>query len=212
MIKVKPEDIERRSMEIIDEELGKAGIPLCPQHRHVIKRAIHASADLEYARTLQFTPDAVREGVAALKAGATIVTDTRMALSGISKPALKALGCGAECFIDDAEVAARAQEEGVTRSAASMDRAVALPGPLVFAIGNAPTALIRLRELIGRGLARPALVVGVPVGFVNVVESKRLIFASGVPCIAAMGRKGGSSIAAAIVNALLYEATGREQW
>lgn len=212
MLDIKPEDIERRSMAIIDEELAGAGIALDAENRHVIKRAIHASADLDYAKNLHFTQDAVRLGVAALKAGATVVTDTQMALSGISKPALATLGCQSRCFIAEAEVARRAKDEGVTRSAVSMDLAAALPGPLVFAIGNAPTALIRLRALIDAERVEPALIIGVPVGFVNVVESKALIFESGAPCIVAVGRKGGSNIAAAIVNALLYEAAGRTQW
>ncbi|MDL2318030.1 precorrin-8X methylmutase [Eubacteriales bacterium OttesenSCG-928-A19] len=212
MLNIRPEDIERRSMAIIDAELAEAGIALEAANRHVIKRAIHASADLDYARTLRFTPDAVRLGVAALTAGATIVTDTQMALSGISKPVLDGLGCEAHCFIADREVARLAKVRGETRSAVSMDMAAEVPGPLLLAIGNAPTALIRLRALIDAGRIRPALIVGVPVGFVNVVESKELIAASGVPSILAMGRKGGSNIAAAIVNALLYEAAGREQW
>lgn len=212
MLNIRPEEIERRSMAIIDEELAEAGIVLAAENRHVIKRTIHASADLDYANTLHFTPGAVCAGIEALKAGATIVTDTQMALSGISKPAANALGCQLRCFVADADVAARAKAEGVTRSAVGMEMAAALPGPLLFAIGNAPTALICLRALIDEGRVDPALVIGVPVGFVNVVESKELIFASGAPCIAAMGRKGGSNVAAAIVNALLYEATGRVQW
>lgn len=212
MLSIRPEDIERRSMAIIDAELAGAGIALEAANRHVIKRAIHASADLDYARTLRFTADAVRLGVAALRVGATIVTDTQMALSGISKPTLIGLGCEARCFIADSEVARLAKERGETRSAVSMDMAADLPGPLLFAIGNAPTALIRLRALMDAGRIHPALVIGVPVGFVNVVESKELIADSGAPCIVAMGRKGGSNIAAAIVNALLYEAAGRAQW
>lgn len=212
MLNIKPEDIERQSMAIIDAELAEAGTVLAGANRHVIKRAIHASADLDYAQTLHFTQDAVPLGIAALKAGATLVTDTQMALSGISKPVLGALGCRAWCFIAEPEVAKQAKAQGITRSAASMDRAAALQGPLIFVIGNAPTALIRLRALIDAGQVRPALVIGVPVGFVNVVESKELIYESGAPCIVSMGRKGGSNIAAAIVNALLYEAAGREQW
>lgn len=212
MLDIRPEEIERRSMAIIDAELAEAGIVLDATNRHVVKRAIHASADLDYANTLRFTQGAVGAGIATLRAGATIVTDTQMALSGISKPALKTLGCAVRCFIADSDVASRARAEGVTRSAVSMEMAAALPGPLIFAIGNAPTALLRLREMVDAHRVQPALVIGVPVGFVNVVESKALIFESGMPCIVALGRKGGSNIAAAIVNALLYEATGREQW
>ena len=213
-----PADIERRSMEIIAEELAAQGIELDVENAPIIKRCIHTSADFDYARNLVFSPDAVAKGIAALKAGATIVTDTNMALSGISKPALEQLGCTAECHMADEDIAKASKERGVTRAVVSMEKAITRAQErgdtrgesLIFAIGNAPTALVRLYEMIDEGEITPALIVGVPVGFVNVVESKELILGTEIPHIVARGRKGGSTIAACIVNALLYEATGRE--
>lgn len=208
-----PDDIERASMDIIERELETVyGVRLAKPERHVVKRAIHASADFDYAHTLVFSRDAMERGLSALRAGATLVTDTQMACAGINKPALQALGCQAVCFMADAEVAARAKAEGMTRAAASMEKAADLPGPLVFVIGNAPTALMRICDWIGEGRLAPELVIAAPVGFVNVVESKERVRNTAVPSIVAMGRKGGSGVAAAIVNALLYQATGREQW
>lgn len=199
---VAPADIERRSMELIEAEL-KA--PLPPELAPVVKRVIHTTADFDYAQTLCFSPDAVERGRAALKQGCTVVTDTTMAQSGINKRALAALGGHTECFIAHPEVVRMAQERGCTRSAAAVDYATEnLTGPLMFAIGNAPTALIRLWELVEAGALRPELVIGVPVGFVNVVEAKELALRLPVPYIVARGRKGGSTVAAAIVNALLY--------
>lgn len=203
----RPDDIERQSFAIITRELGDLTLP--EDVALVVKRVIHTSADFDYLRTLRFSPDAVRLAIEALRGGATIVTDTNMALSGISKPSLAKLGAKAVCLMADPEVAALAKERGTTRAAVSMERAAELPGPLIFAIGNAPTALIRLHGLIREGAVSPALVIGVPVGFVNVVESKELFLSSPVPHIIAEGRKGGSNVAAAICNALLYEAVGR---
>ena len=176
----------------------------------MVKRVIHTTADFDYARNLRFTPGAVAAGVAALQAAAPIVTDTNMALSGITKPGLARLGGTALCYMADPEVAALAKANGTTRAVASMQRAAAEHPGAILAVGNAPTALLTIADLIEAAGLRPALVIGVPVGFVNVVESKQQIFAAcqalGVPCIAAMGRKGGSSVAAAIGNALLYTA------
>ena len=204
----RPEDIEKQSFATITRELGDLVLPddIAP----VVKRVIHTSADFDYVRTLRFSPDAVRLGMDALRNGATIVTDTNMALAGISKPSLSKLGAKAVCLMADPEVAALARERGTTRAVISMEKASELPGPLIFAIGNAPTALIRLHELTEEGRVSPALVIGVPVGFVNVVESKELFLSSTVPHIIAEGRKGGSNVAAAICNALLYEAVGRK--
>ena len=199
---VRPEDIERRSMELIEAELNA---PLSADIAPVVKRVIHTTADFDYAETLRFSPDAVERGRTALKQGCTVVTDTTMAQSGINKRALGALGARTECFIAHPEVVRMARECGCTRSAAAVDYAAAtLTGPLLFAIGNAPTALIRLCELVEAGSLRPELVIGVPVGFVNVVEAKELALTLPVPTIVACGRKGGSTVAAAIVNALLY--------
>lgn len=210
---VKPADIEKTSMSIISAELAERGITLPPENATVIKRAIHTSADFDYADNLRFTPDAVQLGIEALRAGAVVVTDTNMGLSGISKPALKKLGATAECYMADPEVAAGAKSAGVTRAVISMDKAAQEHPDAILAVGNAPTALIRIAELMEQGF-RPRLVIGVPVGFVNVVESKEIILAAcekyGVPGIVAMGRKGGSNVAAAIVNALLYSAAEME--
>lgn len=202
---VLPKDIEARSMEIIAEELGE--IQLDPQKKAVIQRVIHASADFEYARTLRFSSGAVDHGLEALRRGCTIITDTNMALMGISQSSLQRLGCRKICFMADADVAAAAKKNGTTRAVACMDKACAVSGPVILAIGNAPTALLRLDELIRAGRIRPALIIGVPVGFVNVVYAKETIMQTGVPYIVAAGRKGGSTIAAAICNALLYMLT-----
>ena len=200
-----PADIERRSMEIIEEELGEICLP--PMEKDVIKRVIHTSADFEYARTLRFSDAAVERGLAALRQGCTIVTDTNMACTGVSQAALDKLGCRKVCFMADADVAAEAKAKGTTRAAACMDKACRLEGPVIIAVGNAPTAPIRLHELMEQGKIRPELVIAVPVGFVNVVYAKELIMAGRAPYIAAKGRKGGSNIAAAICNALLYKLT-----
>lgn len=195
-------EIERRSFAIITRELG--GRTFDPFQEPVIKRCIHASADFDYAENLVFSKDAVPIALQALKAGVTIVTDTQMALAGINKTALSLLGGQAFSFISDADVMLQAKERGITRSAASMEKAARLKGPLIFAIGNAPTALIRLKELIEEGAVNPVLVIAAPVGFVNVELSKEMILQTDVPHIVAKGRKGGSSIAAAICNALLF--------
>ncbi len=200
---VRPADIESRSFQIIGEELGPHDFD--PVTEQVVKRVIHATADFDFARTLCFSDHAVERGVAALLDGAHVVTDTTMVAAGINKRVLASLSGAVHTFIADADVAEEARRRGVTRSAVSMERAAALEGPLVFAIGNAPTALVRLHELIESGrMRRPELLVGVPVGFVNVVESKELFVGSDVAHIIARGRKGGSTVAAAIVNALLY--------
>lgn len=205
---MKPADIEKRSFAIITEELGGRTFP--ESVAEVVKRVIHTSADFDYADNLCFSPDAVEQAKAALEAGATIVTDTNMALAGISKGTLAKLGGKAVCLMADEDVAREAKERGVTRATVSMEHAAKLDGPLIFAIGNAPTALIRLHELIGEGAVSPALVIGVPVGFVNVVESKEMFLGGDTPYIIARGRKGGSNVAAAIVNALLYQIVKRE--
>ena len=209
-----PAQIEERSFEIIGEELGSHDFDR--QTELVVKRVIHASADFDFAQTLRFSACAVPQGIEALRAGATVVTDTSMAAAGINKRVLGSFGGAVRTFIADDDVAAEARERGVTRSAVSMERAARLGGPLVLAIGNAPTALVRVAELLEDGIMQPpALVIGVPVGFVNVVESKELIMRTcderGVESIVARGRKGGSTIAAAIVNALLYLASGNRR-
>ncbi len=207
---VLPADIERTSMSIISQELQERGIILPEKNAAVVRRVIHTTADFDYAENLQFTENAVSRSVGKLTAGgAVIITDTNMALSGVSKPSLKKLGAEAFCFMADTEIEKRAKEQGCTRAAASMEYGAAQYPKAIFAVGNAPTALLKLEELIEEGL-RPSLVIGVPVGFVNVVESKERIFAVCekyvIPAIVAFGRKGGSNVAAAITNALLYTA------
>ena len=204
-----PSGIEAESMRIIGEELARLGLAFPAEHEAVVKRVIHTTADFDYAVNLRFTEQAVERGVAAFQAGAAIVTDTNMAKAGVSKAALGKLGGQVRCFMADPEVAAAAKARGATRAAVCMEKAAREHPGAVLAVGNAPTALLKLCELMDTGL-RPALVVGVPVGFVNVVESKERIFEAceryDVPCIAAMGRKGGSNVAAAICNAILYTA------
>lgn len=200
---IKPMDIEKRSFEIITELLGDRRLD--PENELVIKRVIHTSADFDYADNLVFSPHAVSKGIEALRAGCDIVTDTQMAKAGINKTILGSLGGEVHCFMSDPDVAQEAKERGVTRAIVSMERAASLPKPCIYAIGNAPTALISLYEQIKAGKVKPALIIGVPVGFVNVVESKELILRTDLPYIVARGRKGGSNVAAAICNALLYQ-------
>ena len=196
-------------MEIIRSELK---VPLPPENEAVILRAIHTTADFDYAENLCFSPKAVELGVDALRRGTDIVTDTTMAMSGINKRVLTKFGGQIHNFIADPEVAAQAKALGVTRASVSMERAAALGKPLIYAIGNAPTALVRLYELWQAGtLPAPALIIGVPVGFVNVVEAKELTMEMDCPWIVARGRKGGSNVAAAICNALLYTASRNER-
>lgn len=203
MLNIAPMEIEKRSFEIITQELGDR--VLCEENALVIKRAIHTSADFDYVDNLCFSENAVKKAIEALKNGCDIVTDTQMAKAGINKTILTELGGTVHCFIADEDVAVLAKERGATRSAVSMEKAANLPKPCIFAIGNAPTALLQLDKLIKEGKINPVLIVGVPVGFVNVVESKEIIMQAGVPFIVAKGRKGGSNIAAAICNAMLYQ-------
>jgi len=200
---IKPMDIEKRSFEIITEELGNRFI--LPENELVVKRAIHASADFDYADNLHFSENAVTNAIEALRNGCDIVTDTQMVKSGINKAVLSDLGGEVYCFMSDDDVAEEAKRREITRAIVSMEKAATLNKPCVFAIGNAPTALIRLHELITANMLKPVLIIGVPVGFVNVVESKEMIINSDIPHIVARGRKGGSSVAAAICNALIYQ-------
>ncbi len=200
---MKPMDIEKRSFEIITGLLE--GRVLDPENELVVKRVIHTTADFDYADNLCFSEHAVTGGIEALRGGCDIVTDTQMARAGINKTVLARLGGQVHCFMSDQDVAEEARDRGVTRAAVSMERAAGLGKPCVFAIGNAPTALLALHELIAAGKVEPALIIGVPVGFVNVLESKERIMTAGVPYIVARGRKGGSNVAAAICNAMLYQ-------
>ena len=203
--RVKPGDIEKRSFEIISQELG---YDLAKETAPIVKRCIHTSADFDYAKNLCFSKGVVEKALQALKNGANIVTDTQMAKAGINKRVLTKFEGQVYCFMSDDDVAQKAKEQESTRATVSMDKAAELQRPLIFAIGNAPTALVRLYELIEEGKLKPELIIGVPVGFVNVVQSKELIMKTEVPYIVAKGRKGGSNIAACICNALLYMAEG----
>lgn len=200
---VLPKDIEKRSFEIITKELGDT--KLIPGTEPIVKRCIHTSADFDYARNLMFSENVVQKALDAIRQGACIVTDTQMGKSGINKKRLAKYGGEVFCFMSDEDVAQQAKQNGTTRAVASMDKAAKLDKKLIYAIGNAPTALIRLYEQVEQGIIDPELIIGVPVGFVNVVQSKELILKlQHTPYIVARGRKGGSNIAACICNALIY--------
>lgn len=204
---LKPMDIEKRSFEIISSELGETD--LNEKELLVLKRVIHTTADFDYKKNLVFKNNPVEKGIEALKNGCVIVTDTNMALAGINKPSLKKGENSAVCYIGDEDVALAAKEKGVTRAQTAVEKAARLNEPVIFAIGNAPTALIKIDELINKGELNPVLIIACPVGFVNVVESKELILKHNIPSITALGRKGGSNVAASIINAMLYQAFPR---
>lgn len=206
-LQMKPEQIETESFRIIDAEVGDHD--WCEDEWQVVRRAIHTSADFEYARMMVFSENAIEKAIAALSGGAGIVTDTNMALSGISKPRLAAFGCSVSCHVADQDVADQARNEGVTRSTIAMRKGAANPANRIFVIGNAPTALFELLRLIEAGTVRPALIIGLPVGFVGAEESKNALASlpHDIPFITNIGRKGGSNVAAAVVNALAILAT-----
>ena len=199
-----PHEIEKQSMATIEKELNGRTWPE-PQFS-IVKRCIHTSADFDYADNLRFSKDAENIGVNAIRNGAHIVTDTKMAAAGINKNRLKEYGGEVHCFISDDDVVKAAKERGCTRATICMEKGaeIAKDHPVIFAIGNAPTALVRLAEMIDAGELKPTLIIGAPVGFVNVVESKELILERDVPYIIPVGRKGGSNIAATICNAMMY--------
>ena len=209
---MKPMEIEKRSFEIIAEELRQKypGKQLDPAEDLVVRRVIHTTADFEYFETLSFSENAVEKMKQAIEEGCDIVTDTTMALSGINKKTLAKFGGSVHCFIGDEDVAAEAKARGVTRSLVSMEKAARMEKPLIFAIGNAPTALQSICSLFREGKLNPRMVIGVPVGFVNVVEAKEELMATVPDYIVARGRKGGSNVAASIVNAVLYQLVTRE--
>ena len=203
LVHVLPADIEKRSFEIITSELGE--VKLDEDKEPIIKRVIHTTADFDYLDNLYFSEDAVAKLKDALIHGTDIVTDTQMAKAGINKKKLAELGVQVHCFMSDEDVAEAAKRNGTTRAVASVDKAAELGKSVIFAVGNAPTALVRIYELVKEGKLSPKAVIAVPVGFVNVVEAKEMIIGLGCPCIVARGRKGGSNVAAAIGNALLYQ-------
>ena len=206
-----PEEIEKRSFEIISRELVSRGILLPQEEAMITKRVIHTTADFDYTKSLVYGKDAVKIAKELILQGADIVTDTNMALAGINKKTLHRFGGEVHCFMTDERVARLAKERKTTRAAVSMEMASALTKPVIFAIGNAPTALIQLYEMIQSETFRPAFIIGVPVGFVNVEAAKELIMETDVPYIVNRGRKGGSNVAAAICNALIYELSRAER-
>lgn len=205
---VKPDEIEKRSMQIITSELNGRTWP--EPEFSVVKRCIHTSADFDYADNLVFSEDAAWKGVEAIRGGAHVVTDTKMAAAGINKKKLSDYGGQVHCFISNDDVVAEAKDRGCTRATVCMERGAGIGAehPLIYDVGNAPTALISIVELIEAGRVKPALVVGAPVGFVNVVEAKEMLMECcdrhGIPYIVPKGRKGGSNIAATIINAMMY--------
>ena len=201
---LKPDEIEQKSFEIISSELGRMGIVPESENAPVITRAIHTTADFDYASNLCFSKGATGLLSDAIRSGASIVSDTQMTMAGINKRRLSEYGGQVICFMADDDIMLRSRETGRTRASLSMDKAADLKEDVIFAIGNAPTALIRLYELVRAGLLHPKGIIAVPVGFVNVVEAKELIMELTCPYIVARGRKGGSNVAAAIVNALIY--------
>ena len=203
----KPDEIEKRSFEIIQSELPH---PLDPVFSPVIMRVIHTTADFEYADSMSFSDGVIERAITALRQGVHLVSDTNMVKAGVDKTRLSAMGSEIDCFVRDEDIADIARQKGITRSKAAVDKAAAMGKPLIFVIGNAPTALMRICELKETGEFSPELVIGVPVGFVNVMESKEMLMRSGIPYITSRGRKGGSNVAAAICNALLQMA-GQEK-
>ena len=194
-----PEAIEAESFRIIAEELGEHSFS--PDEFAVVQRAIHSTADFEFAKTMRFAPGAIRSGIEAIRAGRSIVADVQMIQAGINKTGLKKFGGEVYCFISDDDVVAAAKAAGLTRAIMSMRKAARqLPGA-IYAIGNAPTALLELLKLAET--AQPSLVVGVPVGFVSAAESKEDLYQSTLPYITALGRKGGTPVAVSIINALI---------
>ena len=197
-----PEEIEAASLAIIDAEVPEPRPYVGPQW-DIVRRLIHTTADFELLKLVRFSADAVQAGLTALDQGATIITDTEMARCAIPPRRLQPFGCKVRCFMNDPDVVAAAAASGSTRAALAVDFALDLPGPLIFAIGNAPTALLRLIKRLDGGAPAPALIIGMPVGFVNAAESKALLMArADVPWISISGRKGGSALAGATINAL----------
>lgn len=176
---VKPGEIEARSFEIISEELSERKITLAPENKDVIMRVIHTTADFDFASTLKFSADAVKIARTLIAEGADIVTDTNMAKAGINRRSLEVFGGRVHCFMADEDVAEEAGKRGLTRAAVSMERAAALGKKVIYALGNAPTAMLSLYDMMKNGIYRPDFLIGVPVGFVNVVQAKELFLEDG---------------------------------
>lgn len=197
---MKPEEIERTSFEIIDQEAGPHHFS--EQQWSIVRRMIHTTADFEFKEMVRFHPDAVAVGIGAIRQGKMVITDTNMARAGIRTKDLAQFGVKVNCHINDPQIYARAKTDGTTRASAAVDMAATDMAGGIYVVGNAPTALLRLIELINAKKARPALIVGLPVGFVNAAESKAALMETGYPYITNVGRKGGSNVAASVVNAL----------
>jgi len=197
---MRPEEIEALSFRIIEQEAGSHGFG--PRRWQVVRRMIHTSADFEYIEAVRFHEDAIDAGLEAIQQGKIIFTDTKMARTGIRKSELSAFGCEVCCLISDSDVVRVASESGTTRAAVAVDHAARIMDGGIYVVGNAPTALLRLIELIDQGRAAPALVIGLPVGFVNAAESKAALAKTVIPYITNTGRKGGSNLAVSVVNAL----------
>ncbi len=205
-----PHDIETKSFTIIDREAGAHGFSAA--RWAVVRRMIHTTADFDYLKSVRFSSGAVRQAVAALQNGAPVITDTNMVRVGVRRERVEELGGEMACFINDSRVVARAAAQKTTKARVAVDLAAEQYAGGIYAIGNAPTALLRLLEIVAEGRAKPDLIIGLPVGFVNAAESKELLCSSSAPFISNVGRKGGSNLAAAVVNALLILATGREAY
>ncbi|MGD2023652.1 MAG: precorrin-8X methylmutase [Desulfobacterales bacterium] len=197
---MRPDEIESRSFEIIDREAGLHNFTA--DQWAIVQRIIHTSADFEYMQNIRIHPEAVTIGIDAIRTGRTIITDTNMARVGIRSKDLREFGVSVKCFMDDPAVHKRAEENGTTRAKAAVDAAIADMEKGIYVIGNAPTALLHLVQLLANGKAQPALIIGLPVGFVNAAESKAALMETNFPYISNLGRKGGSNIAASVVNAL----------
>ncbi len=204
---MKPQEIEDLSFQIIEKEAGNHGLD--DTHWPVVRRMIHTSADFDYLRTVRFGNQAVQKGMAAIQQGCQVFTDTNMARVGIRKKEITRFGGSVSCLMSDPDVAARAADHGTTRALAAVDLAADQMNSGIYVVGNAPTALLRLIQLIEENKAAPALVIGLPVGFVNAAESKEALMALKIPYITNTGRKGGSNVAAAVVNALAIMADER---
>jgi len=203
-MKVAPAEIEAESFRIISDILSEQGITMADNIAPVVKRVIHTTADFSFVHTMFFSENVIEIARDIIRKGATIVTDTNMTLAGINKKRLESFGATVKCFMSDEDVAREAKERNITRAAVSVERASKIDGPVIYSVGNAPTALIELDRLIKSGRMNPAMIIGVPVGFVNVEYSKELFRDSTLPRIINFGRKGGSNVAAAIINAICY--------
>ena len=197
---MKPDEIERSSFQIIDQEAGTHHFT--EKQWSIVRRMIHTTADFEFKKMVRFHPDAISAGIEAIRNGKMIITDTNMARVGIRKKESEQFGGHVKCYINDPLIHEKAVVTGGTRAKAAVDMAISEMKDGIYVVGNAPTALLRLIELVSAKKARPALIIGLPVGFVNAAESKAALMEMDYPYISNVGRKGGSNVAASVVNAL----------